>query len=96
MYQYNAATDTYEYVLQVDAWEKECGEKSFAGDTYQTEADADGNGILYFIMTDGEHNYDEPTDDAEYFRWREAVLGEPRILEIPFIELPLVLPEAAA
>lgn len=96
LYQYNPATDVYEYVLQVDAWEKERGETSFTGDTYQADADADGNGMLYFIMTDGEHNYDEPTDDAEYQKWKENILGEPRILEIPFIELPLVLPEAAA
>ena len=96
LYQYDPATDVYEYVLQVDAWERERGETSYTNDTFQTEADVDGNGVLYFIMTDGEHNYDEPTDDAEYLRWREDALGEPRELEIPFIELPLVLPEAAA
>lgn len=95
LYRYNPKQDIYEYVLNVDAWEKEY-KKAWTGESFQEKADIDGDGVLYYIMTDGEYNYDEPTDGAEYKKWRSSMLGEVLKMQIQFVELPNILPEAAA
>ena len=95
LYQYNPKTDVYDYVLNVDAWEKMYSEKAWTGEVFPDKADFDGDGILYYIMTDGEYNYDEPVDGAEYRKWRASILGELLQLDIPFIQLPNIMPEAA-
>lgn len=96
LYRYNVKTDTYERLLNVDAWEKAYNETAWTGETFQEKADIDGDGVLYYIMTDGEYNYDEPIDGKEYRKWRASMLGEVLEMDIPFIVLPYVLPEAAA
>ena len=95
LYQYNAKTDSYNYMLNVDAWEKLYSETSWSGEIFQNKADRDGDGVLYYIMTDGEYNYDEPVDGKEYRKWRESVLGEEVEINIPFILLPNILSAAA-
>lgn len=94
LYQYNEENDTYEYLLNVDAWEKEYNEKAWTGEEFQDKADIDGDGVLYYIMTDGKYNYDEPIDGEEYYKWRTSILGDELEMNIPFIELPYILPEA--
>ena len=81
--------------MNVDAWEKLYSETSWSGEIFQNKADRDGDGVLYYIMTDGEYNYDEPVDGKEYRKWRESVLGEEVEINIPFKLLPNILSAAA-
>ena len=95
LYQYNPKTDTYDWILNVDAWEKMYNEKAWTGEHFPDKADVDGDGMLYYLMTDGEYNYDEPVDGAEYRKWRASVMGEELEMNIQFIQLPNIMPEAA-
>ena len=96
VYQYNKKTDTYEYVLNVDAWQKAQSETAWTGEVFQEKADKDCDGVLYYIMTDGKYNYDEPIDGAEYWKWRKSIFGNPFEIDVKFVDLPYILPEAAA
>ena len=71
LYQYNGELDKYERVAMIDAWEYQIVEGYDPDPEFPIEKDIDGNGVVFYDMSD---NYYEPTwikDDAEYHKWCE-------------------------
>lgn len=97
LYRWQAETDIYENMGSVDAWDSALVSKGFPRDV-----DGDGDGMLYFLLTDnwnftahqdpdsGEEYwyYEEPpVDGAEYLAWREGIVGDAEALELSFLPL---------
>lgn len=86
LYQYNQEADTYVKVGMVDAWDKSLSEVNYEGESFPEEVDADGDGIVYYIMKE-EYKLDTSVDGEEYNKWRNSYVGEAKQIEIPFINL---------
>lgn len=97
LYQYRPETDTYENMGSVDAWDK-----TLMANGFPRDVDADGDGMVYVLLTDNwdftchenpaagtEYWYYEepPVDGAEYLRWRNGVVGDADFLELSFLPL---------
>lgn len=65
IYQYDAKLAQYEFVGEIDAWQKELYPEGFPA-----EADKDGNGIVYYMSTEY-GTVLECLDDAEYEKWMQ-------------------------
>ena len=87
VYSYNSGTDTYEQTAMVDAWDKSVGEKDYEGNSFPDDIDADGDGLVYYIMPGGTYEKNTPVDFEEYTKWRESSIGQAQPLEIPYLEL---------
>lgn len=87
LYQYSEEKDVYELVAGVDAWNKSYRETDDAGNSFPDEADADGDGMVYYL-TGGEKDKSEgPLDGEEYQQWRDSVLGNGNIVQIAYKNL---------
>ena len=82
LYKYNVMTDKYESVAIVDAWDK-----TYNSEGFPEEADKDGDGIVYCVMTNGEWDYSNAMDSAEYEAWLTSYVGTTKEAEIPYMEL---------
>lgn len=68
---YDVETDKYEYVANIDAWQRTISEDSEPDPEFPREKDLDGDGIVYYDIS---ISYYEPTmimDNAEYEKWCE-------------------------
>lgn len=68
---YNAQTDKYEIVANIDAWQYQIAEDVEPDLEFPKEKDLDGDGILYYDIS---QSYYEPAmimDNAEYDTWCE-------------------------
>ncbi|MGN1313589.1 MAG: hypothetical protein ACI4VG_01085 [Lachnospiraceae bacterium] len=84
LYQYEEKTDSYVSVATVDAWDKKQMEEA-EGVAFPEEADLDGDGLLYYVMTDWE--YENPMDGKEYEEWLDSQLKDAELLNVPFLNL---------
>lgn len=97
LYRWQAEAGTYETMGSVDAWDS-----ALVSGGFPREVDADGDGIIYFLLTDNwnftahrdpsggaEYWYYEqpPVDGAAYLRWREGIVGDAEALELSFVPL---------
>lgn len=87
LYQYNCESDSYVNVGMVDAWDRSLSETNSNGDPFPEESDTDGDGIVYYIMQDGEYTLDQPVDWAEYEKWRDSYMGNGNEVSVPFENL---------
>jgi hypothetical protein len=87
LYQYNSETDGYDSVAMVDAWDRSLSETDYNGNPFPVESDTDADGIVYYIMKDGEYELDTPIDGAEYELWRNSYLNNAKEVDIPFVSL---------
>lgn len=87
LYQYDQETDTYTVAAEVDAWDKSYVEKDYEGNAFPQEADTDGDGIVYYIMTNGIYEHKDPVDLEEYEQWRNSCIGGAAQMKIPFANL---------
>lgn len=83
LYRYNAATDAYEFLVEVSAWDKYYHPYEFP-----EEADLDGDGMVYCFTADGSWQ-----DGAAYEAWFVETFGGVAELEISYQELAEVLAE---
>ena len=82
-YKHNAETDTYEKVMFIDAWDGKIFE-----DGFPTEADTDGDLLVYFINPDYDNGYySNPIDGDEYYKWSDEFFGEK--IEVLFAKLTM-------
>ena len=68
LFQYNAQTDKYENVANIDAWQYQKSEDSEPDAEFPKDKDLDGDGVVYYDNT----QYDKPAmimDKAEYETW---------------------------
>lgn len=86
LYQYDAATDTYQKVADVDAWDKTMGDTDYDGNAFPQETDADGDGIIYYVTKDGEDETKTPVDFEEYNEWYQSYIGSADKIEIPYLD----------
>lgn len=100
LYQYSAGNGVYEEVASVDAWDLECteGDEALAS-AFPRGADADGDGLVYYILTGEWYNASrtpmdgnlsgqlwgtDPVDGPALEAWLNAYTGGAEPLEIPY------------
>ena len=71
----------------VDAWDKSLREEDYEGNPFPDDIDADGDGLVYYIMPGGTYEKNTPVDFDAYTKWRESSIGQAQPLEIPYLEL---------
>ena len=77
VYQYKPETGKYAWAAAVDGWDRNLRE-ILAGEDFPDEADQDGDGFIYYIITEeGGYapTYGEAMDYAAYEAWRESYLN---------------------
>lgn len=75
LYQYNAETDKYEVLANIDAWQYKMYEEAQPDPEFPVEKDLDGDGIVYYDLSE---DYYTPTmimDKAEYDKWCEQYMS---------------------
>ncbi|GAU78835.1 hypothetical protein [Fusibacter sp. 3D3] len=87
LYKYESESDQYANVGMVDAWDRSLSESNYEGNSFPSESDTDGDGIVYYIMQDGEYKLDQPIDYAEYEQWRDAYMNNAKEVTVPFVNL---------
>lgn len=85
LYKYDGELDKYILVAIVDAWDKSCNDTNYLGTKFPEDIDKDGDGIVYYIMTDGEYELNTPVDLEEYNKWINSYLNEAEEISIPFM-----------
>ncbi len=89
LYQYDAKTDTYQYMGYVDAFDRvfvESGESSFI-DVFPEEVDEDQNGFVYYIEAPGYGGYDNPCDDDVYEAWQDQATDGSKEVTLDLIDV---------
>ena len=91
---YNAETDIYTDIGDVNAWDI-----NHSSAYFPTDIDQDGDGIVYLLHRAGEDrytgSYDEygnpieepPVDGLTYEAWRDSILQDSQPVEIPWLPL---------
>lgn len=87
LYQYDRESDSYVDVGMVDAWDRSLSETDYNGNSFPAKSDTDGDGIVYYIMEDGEYKLDHPVDWTEYEQWQDSYLGTAKEINVPFMDL---------
>ena len=87
VYGYNAGTDEYIKMWNVDAWEKRRREVDYDGKAFPDSVDTDKDGMVYRICAEetGELTL---LDGAEYTEWLEELLKEAEEIPILWKEIP--------
>ena len=87
VYQYSADSDAYTRMGAADAWDESYRE----ADAFPKDIDADGDGVVYFLLSADESQwsdgYGSPVDGPDYENWRSFCFGEGRALEFPWLPL---------
>ncbi len=87
LYRYDNEIDTYVNVAMVDAWNKSLSVTDYDGNPFPEEIDKDGDGIVYYIMRDGEYKLENPVDGAEYEKWFASCIGDGKKESVPYVSL---------
>lgn len=86
LYRYEQESDTYVLLNLVDAWHRTYAEKDYMGNPFPDEIDEDGDGIVYYLMSeDGETEM--YLDKTAYEQWRAQWLDGAKKLEIPYLSM---------
>ena len=89
MYSYNKDIDSYEVIAQVDAWDKSFSEIGYTIEAYSKfpdEIDIDSDGILYYVIPEGNYELAELLDLKEYNEWRSQYITAENIkFEVPYM-----------
>lgn len=102
LYQYSPERGVYESIASVDAWDLSCteGDEALTA-AFPREADADGDGLVYYILTGEWYNQPhfsedgsfsqvwgaDPVDRAALEDWLNAYTGGAEPLKIPYLPL---------
>ncbi len=87
LYQYNAESDSYDVIAQVEAWDKEIRDTDYEGNAFPNDVDADGDQTVYYIMETDEYANRAPIDGKEYDQWYEAHRNGAGTITIPYMAL---------
>ena len=86
LYQYDRESDSYIKIADVDAWEL-AYRSEYEGIEFPKEADTDGDGLLYYIMTNDTYEYQNPMDAEAYEKWRDSYLIDAEVVQIPLLRM---------
>lgn len=90
VYKYHSDSDKYQMYGGVDAWDKTLTSTNEKGEKFPTDIDADGDGIVYYLLPadwDGYYNM-TPVDGKDYENWKNSYLKQSEeITDITYIGL---------
>lgn len=84
LYVYNNDHENFESVATVDAWDKNFLAEDYNGKAFPADADKDGDGIVYYILTDGSYEYDNPIDGDAYKEWLDGYIGTAKEVKLNY------------
>lgn len=88
LFQHDKETDTYVAVANVEAWDKSYIETDWEGNAFPDEADADGDGRVYYVMPGERYEKNEPIDNEEYQNWLNSYMeGATARYKLPTLDL---------
>ena len=89
VFYYSRITDDYRYGVHVDSWEKEYYGDTAQGAPFPAEVDADGDGIVYYLLPYDDYSYDskDALDGKEYNEWYERQFDSKEIIKPAYYEL---------
>ena len=87
LYKYNAESDSYDVIAQVEAWDKEIRDTDYEGNAFPDDVDADGDQTVYYIMETDEYAQRTPVDGKEYDQWYESYRNGAGTVTIPYLAL---------
>lgn len=87
LYQYDREKDAYVRMAGVDAWSRSWREEDYDGNPFPEEADADGDGLVYYVMPGDDYVLADPMDQAAYDEWRDSLLKGAAQVQIPYKKL---------
>lgn len=85
LYKYDEKTDVYNQVAMVDAWDKTVADSDSNGNKYPEDIDKNGDGIVYYIITDGEYDNKVPVSKKDYENWRSSYLEGAKRVELEYM-----------
>lgn len=74
LYKYNKDSDMYDQIAMIDAWDKTVATSNYEGDKYPEDVDKSGDGIVYYVITDGDYDNRVPVSKEYYENWRRSYL----------------------
>lgn len=86
VYLYDPLRDIYLNMTWVDAWDRQVADGAdWAGIPFPAEVDEDGDGVVYYVITDGSYAPQaDPVDGPAYEAWRDSLLEGIAPVEIPW------------
>ena len=84
LYRYNCETDTYDIIATVDAWDKSLFPTDFESNPFPENVDTNNDGVVYYIMKDGNYEYTNPISKEEYDTWYQSEMGDAKETVVPF------------
>ena len=87
LYKYNKGSDMYDQIAMVDAWDKTLATSDYAGNKYPEDIDKNGDGIVYYIIADGDYDNKTPISKEDYEKWRSSYLTDAKKVEFEFVGL---------
>ncbi len=87
LYQYNPQKDQYETIGYIDAWQSTYYGQGEPDPDFPKDKDLDGDGIVYYCVTDDYYHPEWIMDNSEYEQWcQQYLLGKQKNLNwIPII-----------
>lgn len=87
LYKYDEKTDVYNQVAMVDAWDKTVADSDSNGNKYPVDIDKSGDGIVYYIITDGDYDNKVPVSKKDYENWRSSYLDGAKEVKVEYMSL---------
>ena len=87
LYKYNADSDSYEVIAQVEAWDKEIRDTDYEENSFPDDVDTDKDQTVYYIMETDEYAHRTPVDGKEYDQWYESYRNGAGTITIPYMAL---------
>lgn len=98
LYQYDAEMDKYEVLANIDAWQCKMYEGAEPDPEFPLEKDLDGDGIVYYDLSEDYYNPTMIMDKEEYEKWceqhftgtqkgLEEITWQPIIIEEEYYEI---------
>lgn len=87
LYQYDKAANTYTLIAYIDAWDESLADTNYEGTKYPKNIDVNGDGIVYYVMTDGVYELKNPITKADYEKWVNQYLETANEIDVPYINL---------
>lgn len=87
LYCYDEEEDVYQYIATALSWDKATLEKNEDGFLFPDELDLDGDGVLYYILTDFSvwpFDVNCLVDKAEYEKWRSSYMDGAKKMSVTY------------
>ena len=75
LYRYNSNLDDYDIIASIDAWDKQIM-PVYYGEEFPTDVDKDGDGIIYYIIPNGNQEEKYAVDFEAYNDWQQTYINE--------------------